>query len=93
MADPTNNRTDAEALAERDGIQRAFGVVLRRLRDERSMSQEALSGETGIDRSFLAKMEAGRRQPTITTFIRLSKALGVAPSEMMQAVEREGEIA
>ena len=89
MADPTNNKTDAKALAERDGIQRAFGVVLRRLRDERSMSQEALSAETGIDRSFLAKMEAGRRQPTITTFIRLSRALGVKPSAVMDAVETE----
>ena len=89
-SDPTRATDVADAARQRDAVQRAFGAVLRRLRDDHQMSQEDLAAESGVGRSFIARMETGKRQPTITTLVRLAKAFGVAPSAIMAAVEQEG---
>jgi len=73
--------------------QQAFATVLRRLRHERSLTQEDLAFESGVARTFIAKMELGQRQPTITTIFRLAAALGVTPAEVVAAVSREVGVA
>lgn len=70
-------------------LQKAFGIVLRRLRDERGLTQEDLAYESGLARTFIAKMETGRRQPSITTVFRLAESLGVRPSEIVALTEEE----
>ena len=70
-------------------LQHAFGTVLRRLRDERGLTQEDLAYESGLARTFIAKMETGRRQPSITTVFRLAESLGVRPSEIVALTEAE----
>jgi len=67
----------------------AFGIVLRRLRRQRGMTQEALGLEADVQRNFVSLIELGQNQPTITTLFKLSTALGVHPSEMMKLVELE----
>jgi transcriptional regulator with XRE-family HTH domain len=67
----------------------AFGIVLRRLRHERALTQEDLAYESGLARTFIAKLEGGRTQPTITTIFRLSAALGIEPAEIIAEVHRE----
>lgn len=81
---------NAEADREgRDRIQRAFGLVLRRLRDERGLSQEDLAAASGVGRSFIAKLELGPNQPSLTTLFRLAGALGVPPEDVVSRVGQE----
>jgi len=70
-------------------VQTAFGTVLRRAREERTITQEDLAHVSGVARSFIAKMEAGRRQPTITTVFRLAHALGVEPGVLLARTAEE----
>ena len=64
----------------------AFGVVLRNLRRERSMSQETLALESQLDRTFISLLERGLRQPSLTTLLQLSEPLGVSPERLVAAV-------
>ena len=45
----------------------AFGRVLRELRQERGLSQEALALEADLQRNYISLIERGVNQPTITT--------------------------
>ena len=67
----------------------AFGIVLRRLRRQRGLTQEALGLEADVQRNFVSLIELGQNQPTITTVFKLAAALGVKPSKMMELVQLE----
>ena len=60
-----------------------FGEVIRELRDERGLSQEALAGAAGLHRTQISLIERGQRSVRLDTIVRLAKALKVQPSEMM----------
>ena len=61
--------------------QNAVGETIRRLRMERNMPQELLSGLAGIARTHLSMIETGRKQASFETIWRLALALGLRPSE------------
>ena len=65
----------------------AFGRVLQQLRREKKLSQEDLAFTSELDRTFISRMENGRRRPTINTIIRLSRALEVPAAQMIAEVE------
>ena len=50
----------------------AFGHVLRGLRRERAVSQEALAFDAAIDRTYPSLLERGLRHPTLTILLRLN---------------------
>jgi transcriptional regulator with XRE-family HTH domain len=66
---------------------KVFGLVLRDLRKERGLSQEALALDAGIQRNYVSLIERGINQPTITTIFKLAIALQVRPSELVSLVE------
>jgi transcriptional regulator with XRE-family HTH domain len=48
---------------------------LRRLRVERSLSQEALAADAEIDRSYVSRLERGLENPTVAIIEQLADAL------------------
>ena len=70
-------------------ISRIFGSVLRRYRSERGITQEELAFQAGVDRTFVYRLERGLRQPTITTLIGMSRALGVSATDLVGDMEKE----
>ncbi len=69
-------------------LNRAFATALRRLREERSMTQEDLAHESGVGRVSIAQMETGRRLPSLPTLFRLAAGLGVRPEALVAAASR-----
>lgn len=67
------------------------GKVIQNFREERKRSQELISGLAGIGRTHLSAIERGERKPTLETFFRIADALGVKPSVLMAAIEKEIE--
>lgn len=65
------------------------GRVIQRCREDRHQSQELVSGLAGIGRTHLSAIERGQRRPTLDTFCRIAEAMGMRPSELLMAVERE----
>jgi len=50
------------------------------------MTQEALADRAGLGIRFLQDIEAGNKQPTITTVFRLAKALDLTPGELLDPI-------
>ncbi|MCO6050508.1 helix-turn-helix domain-containing protein [Mesorhizobium sp. RP14(2022)] len=64
-------------------IRERLGTNLRRLREERQLSQEAFAFEARIHRTYISDLERGARNPTITVIDKIAKALGVTVGELL----------
>ena len=69
-------------------IPAVFGRVLREERRRQNISQEQLALYADVDRTFVSQIERGIRQPTITTLVKLSLVLQLAPSTLVARLER-----
>ena len=65
------------------------GQVIGRLRTERGMSQEVLSGLAGIGRTHLTMIENGSKNASMETLWKLSSALGIRLSELIYMAEEQ----
>jgi len=70
-------------------IEVIFGQQLRKIREERKLSQEELALRSKLDRTYISLLERGKRRPTLNTIFALAKQLEVLPSEMVKLVEIE----
>jgi transcriptional regulator with XRE-family HTH domain len=61
---------------------------LRRLREQRFMSQADVAKTAGVSRSTIVKAEQGREIRRFVTIRKLAAALGVAPAELVAQEER-----
>lgn len=60
------------------------GTVIKKLREEKGLSQQALAKKAKVTDAYIAMLETGvRRNPTIYTLRRLAKALGVSVDELL----------
>lgn len=69
------------------GLAKAFGKILRSLREAKGLSQEKLAFECDLDRTYVSMLERGIRQPTLTTVFKLAKTLDVKPSDILVRLE------
>ena len=66
---------------------RITGQIIGRIRTQRGLSQEALSGLAGLDRSHLSVIESGKKSASVETLWRIAEALGMRLSELIGLVE------
>ena len=59
-----------------------FGRIVRELRKERGLSQEAFADIAGIDRGYMGNIERGQSNVTLTKIVQISRALGIAPKDI-----------
>lgn len=67
---------------------KAFGIVISRLRTQKGLSQEKLSGLAGISRSHLVEIENGKNTVRLDTLWKLAEALSIKPSQLIEAVQK-----
>lgn len=67
----------------------ALGVVIRRLREQRDESQEALAYRASMASASLSRIELAQSSPAWSTVQALADALGVGIGELATLVERE----
>lgn len=61
-----------------------FGRVVRELRKEKGLSQEAFADLAGVDRGYMGNIERGKSNLTLSKVFQISKALQVAPEEIFR---------
>ena len=80
----TSTKNCSVSLLDNMDIRRQVGKNLQQLRKERGWTQERLSFETGIQRSYISGVERGVRNPTILIIQELAAALGVHPAKLLE---------
>lgn len=78
-------------MKQRTALQ-LFGSTVRDYRNQRGLTQEDLAGRTGWKASYIAGIEAGKRNVTLHTLLRLAHALNVKASDLLQAVDEHPEL-
>lgn len=68
-----------------------FGRVVRRAREGRGLSQEALADLAAVSRSFLSEVERGSASPSLETMQKLAGALGERLSYLILEYEKEND--
>ncbi len=74
-------------VQRKDRLSRRLGWRVRQLREARGWTQETLAGRAGLDRSYVAGIEAGLRNPSTKALAKLARALGVSLSTLFEGVE------
>jgi transcriptional regulator with XRE-family HTH domain len=65
-------------------IREAFARNLRKARNAKGLSQEALAHEADIDRTYVSALERSEYSATIDMVDKLAKALGLEASELLR---------
>ena len=79
-------RKPSESTMKRD-VKNMRSVLAERLYDLRSaneLSQAFLAELAGVDRKTINRIENGHFSPALDTIVRLSVALGIAPSDLLK---------
>ncbi len=56
---------------------------IKRLRSELGMTQEALAKKARLARAYIARLEVGQHDPSLSTLIKLAKALKVKVGDLL----------
>lgn len=70
-------------------IRKAFGKVLRRLRERRCWTQDELAEQTDSSQNYISNLERGLKGPSLIRVFELSRALQISPEELVREVNRE----
>lgn len=71
-------------------LKRSFGLRCKSLRERLGVSQESFANAIGMDRSYYASIEVGRRNVTLINMKKIADGFGASLSELLQGVEADG---
>jgi transcriptional regulator with XRE-family HTH domain len=70
-------------------IEKAFGLALKKLREGKGLSQEALASHSGFHRTYISLLERGMKSPSLSTLARLSEALDISLTQFVNTIEKD----
>lgn len=65
----------------------AFGVTVRKLREQEKTSQDKFAVAAGISRTYMSEIERGVTVVSLDTIAKIAAALGTTMSVLLQEVE------
>jgi transcriptional regulator with XRE-family HTH domain len=68
-------------------LQRQFGERVRRLREQRNLSQEEVASKARLNPAQISLLESGHRQPRLQTIVALAHGLGIDPGELVAGLK------
>lgn len=69
-------------------VAKMLGATARARRLENEMSQEQLADASGLERSYVGRLERGGSQPTLLALLKLAKGLDCEVSELVGPAEK-----
>jgi transcriptional regulator with XRE-family HTH domain len=67
-------------------IQIAFGRSIRKLREQRRLSQEALGDLVGFNATYVSRIERGVQNVGLKTIQKIAKALKTSPEKLFKGI-------
>jgi transcriptional regulator with XRE-family HTH domain len=68
-------------------MRKLVGQNLKRIRQEKGLTQEQLTDLSGFSQQYISGLEQGRRNPTVVTLYELATALGISHVELVQPIK------
>ena len=70
-------------------ILRQLAQRIKALREARGWTQEQFAERAAMQRSYLADLELGRRNPSVRTLVKVANAFGIAIAELLEGGQQE----
>ena len=70
----------------RHNIAKQLGQRVRKRRERRKLSQEALAAKANLDRAFLSGIERGLQNPSLFTMQALAESLGTTVGNLLRGI-------
>ena len=67
-------------------IQKSFGLRVQQLRKETGLSQEKFALSIDMDRTYLASVEAGKRNISLCNIQKIAKGLNLSINELLSGI-------
>ncbi|MBP9865916.1 MAG: helix-turn-helix transcriptional regulator [Candidatus Omnitrophica bacterium] len=67
--------------------ERKFGLVVRKLREQKGFTQESYADHLGIDRSYAGRIERGEASVTLHKIGLIAKSFGMSTWELLKEVD------
>lgn len=71
-------------------IQKMFGLACKENREKMHLSQEKFALQIGMDRTYYASVEAGKRNISIQNIKKIAEGFDISISELFETVENIG---
>lgn len=75
----------------KSNIQITFGKCIRTLRQKSGLSQEKFALKIGMDRTYYASVESGRRNISIINIEKIASGFGISLSDLFSAIDNYKE--
>lgn len=69
-------------------VAKQLGATTRERRLNSEMSQEQLADSSGLERSYVGRLERGGSQPTLLALLKLAKGLGCEVADLIGPAEK-----
>lgn len=69
-------------------IQKNFGLAIKKLREETGLSQEKFALSIGMDRTYYASVEAGKRNISLQNIYKIAEGFNISVSALFVVVEK-----
>ncbi len=70
-------------------IQMKFGMAIKKLREDTGMSQEKFALSIGMDRTYYASVEAGKRNISLQNITKIAEGCDIPVSSLFMLVEKQ----
>ena len=67
----------------KSAILKRFGETVKRLRTQKSWSQEDLAAKCGLHRTYIGSIERGGRNVSLINIEKIAKALGIREKDLI----------
>ena len=68
-----------------DNTIKNLGKRIKQIRNKKGLTQEALSGRSGLTKSYISLLEAGKKIPAISTLSGIAVALGMTIGDFFES--------
>lgn len=76
-----------------DSTIKNMGNRIKQLRSKNGLTQESLSARSGLTKSYISLLEAGKKIPAISTLSTIAVALGTTITEFFESIDDSSDVA